>query len=100
MAVSSDIASCLQHVGDKVSDKAVAEESLGKLAEFAKQGIAASPFLVKGLPALMTTTANKDKKVAAAAFAAVEAVINNLNRYAVKVVMPVVIASLGNKKKP
>jgi len=100
MATSSEIATCLSKVGEKIADKAEAEACCQKLAEFAKEGAVAAPFLVKGLPALLTTTSNKEKKVSAAAFAAIEAIIANLNQYAVAVVMPTLIASLGNKKKP
>jgi len=101
MALSTDIAACLKDVGDKIADKAKAEESLLKLTELAaKEGAAASPFLFKGLPTLLTTTATKEKQVAAAACAAVEAVIRNLSKYAAHAVSPVLIASLGNKKKP
>ena len=100
MATSSEIATCLSKVGEKIADKAEAEACCQKLAEFAKEGAVAAPFLVKGLPALLTTTSNKEKKVSAAAFAAIEGIIANLNQYAVAVVMPTLIASLGNKKKP
>mmetsp|Transcript_128228 Transcript_128228/g.399261 ORF Transcript_128228/g.399261 Transcript_128228/m.399261 type:complete len:1032 (-) Transcript_128228:292-3387(-) len=99
-AMSAEIATCLTKVGEKIADKSEAETSLAKLADFAKEGVAAAPFLLKGLPALLTTTANKEKKVGAAACAAVEAVIANLDQYAVRVVVPILIASLGNKKKP
>ena len=70
MATSSEIATCLSKVGEKIADKAEAEACCQKLAEFAKEGAVAAPFLVKGLPALLTTTSNKEKKVSAAAFAA------------------------------
>merc|ERR1719401_2716766 len=99
-AISSEIAACLSQVGDKIVDKSAAEVSLAKLADFAKEGAAAAPFLVKGLPALLTSTAHKEKKIAAAACGAVEAVIANLNQYAVCLVAPSLIGSLGNKKKP
>lgn len=96
MALSVEIADCLV----KLVDKAAAEGALNQLADIAKKGVAASPFLIKGLPSLLTATSNKDKKIAAAACATVEAVFANLNRYAVRYVMPTLIASLGNKIKP
>jgi elongation factor 3 len=99
-ALSSEIGTCLSKVGEKITDKSAAEEALAKLVNFAKQGIAAAPFLVKGLPGLLTTTSNKEKKIASAACEVVEAVIANLNQYAVRLVAPILIASLGNKKKP
>ena len=99
-ALSSEIATCLSKVGEKITDKSAAEEALAKLVNFAKEGVAAAPFLVKGLPGLLTTTSNKEKKIASAACEVVEAVIANLNQYAVRLVAPILIASLGNKKIP
>merc|ERR1719464_601222 len=99
MALSVEVSACLAQVGDKITDKSAAVSSLEKLNDFARSASAA-PFLVKGLPALLTTASNKEKTVAAAAAATVEAIINNLNKYAVRHVMPVLLASLGNKKKP
>merc|ERR1719356_2313179 len=99
-ALSGEIAACLSQVGDKIVDKSAAEVSLAKLADFAKEGAAAAPFLVKGLPAMLTSTSHKEKKIAAAACGAVEALIANLSQYAVRLVTPALVASLGNKKKP
>merc|ERR1719362_1083760 len=99
-AISVEVAACLSQVGEKIVDKSEAVSSLEKLAEIAKQGTAAAPFLVRGLPVLLTTASNKEKKVAAAASSTVESVIANLNQFAVRHVMPVLVASLGNKKKP
>merc|ERR1711874_202494 len=45
-------------------------------------------------------TSHKEKKISAAACGAVGAVIANLSPYAVHLVAPALIASLGNKKKP
>ena len=46
------------------------------------------------------TTANKEKKIQATAFATVEAVIMGLNKYAVGLVTPILVDSLGKKCKP
>merc|ERR1719356_963604 len=99
-ALSGEIAACLSQVGDKIVDKSAAEASLAKLADFAKEGVAAAPFLIKGLPAMLTSTSHKEKKIAAAACGAVDALITNLSQYAVRLVTPALVASLGNKKKP
>merc|ERR1719183_2906752 len=99
MESSSEIAVCFSKLGEKVADKDAAVEALSKIADFTKQASAA-PFVVKNFPTLLTTTANKEKTVAAAACAAVEAVIANLSKYAVALVVPLLIASLGTKKKP
>jgi len=84
----------------KVDDRALGEGALTELTGFAKAGVAAAPFLLKALPKLMEATANKDKKIAAAAAAAVGAMMDAWSPYAVRAVLPTLIASLGIKKKP
>jgi hypothetical protein len=73
-------------------------EALSKIADFTKQASAVA-FVVKNLATLLTATSNKEKIVAAAACTAVEGVIANLSKYAVALVVPVLIESLGTKKK-
>jgi elongation factor 3 len=100
MAASAiEISACASKVMGKSVDKSEAKEALTKLAGLAQDATAA-PFLVKALPALLTATSIKDRDVAAAACATVETVISNLSKYAVRVVTPILIESLGNKKKP
>merc|ERR1719473_1028318 len=83
----------------KLEDKIEAPAALEELAGVAKDASAA-PFLAKALPKLMDATAHKDKKVAVGAAAVVEAMMRSLSPYAVRVVMPMLIDSLGSKKKP
>jgi len=94
------IATCVTK-GGSGADKAEAEAAFQQLKKHAEEeGIQAAPFLIKGLPKIMEGTGNKDKKVALAAVEAIQAIMEALSPYAVKVVMPLMVDSLGNKKKP
>ena len=98
-SLSAKIAACLAKGSG--ADKAEAESGFKELAVLAKdEGVAAAPFLYKGFPSVLTGSSHKDKKVATAAAAAVESVIGSLGPYTMAIVVPMLMESLGVKKKP
>jgi len=83
----------------KLEDKKQAVAALGELATLSQDN-GAAPFLIKALPKLLEVSAHKEKAIASAAYKAVEMFLTSLSPHAVGIVVPVLIESLGTKKKP
>merc|ERR1719230_1703433 len=83
----------------KLNDKAGAESALQELgAAFAKPS--AAPFAAQNLALLLEKTADKAKPVAKAATEVVQTVAQCVGPHGLAVILPSLVDSLGNKKKP
>lgn len=98
--MSAEIKTTVDACVAKLKDAKEAPAALEQLVDVAKEGAAAAPFLLPTLPVVMEAAAHKDKKVATGARAMVEEVVRSISPYAVRIVIPTLIDSIGTKKKP
>lgn len=97
--MASEMQSTIAALAAQLNDKGAAESSLQQLKSiFTKP--AAAPFAAKWLPLLLEKTADKDKLVAKATFQVVQAAAECVGPHGLAVILPSLIDSLENKKKP
>jgi len=85
----------------QLQDKKTVEAGLSGFGSFfGEEGAKAAPFAVKVLPQLVEKVGDKDKKVATAAAQATKAAVATTSPYAVSLLIPSLLAGLGNKAKP